>query len=163
LRMLSPSPVPLAADESLTDMKELEAFLGIPAERVNAYLRGLATPEDVLKAAPESFSPPVKVFVLKPMVLGGILRSRKFARIAAERGIRSTVTHLFDGATAFAAYAELAVSLQPPPLACGLFPHDATAAGTVDDSHFDGSCVRSTHQPGLGVNRGAILDAAIDR
>ncbi|HQI77613.1 MAG TPA: enolase C-terminal domain-like protein [Candidatus Latescibacteria bacterium] len=164
LRMLSPSPVPLAADESLTDMKELEAFLGIPAKRINEFLRGLVTPEDVLKAAPEGFSPPVKVFVLKPMVLGGILRSRRIARIAAERGIRYTVTHLFDGATAFAAYAEFAVSLQPPPLACGLFPHDATAAaGTVDDSHFDGSCVRSAHQPGLGVNRGAILDAALDR
>lgn len=161
--MLGPSPVPLAADESLTDMEELEAFLGIRAERINEYLRGLTTSEDVLKAAPEAFSPPVEVFVLKPMVLGGILRSRRIARIAAERGIRSTVTHLFDGAIAFAAYAEFAASLQPPPLACGLFPHDAIpVTGTVDGSHFDGSCVRSARLPGLGVNRGAILDAALD-
>ena len=164
LRVLSSSPVPLAADESLVDPGELEAFAGIRAERISEYLGGLTTSEDVLKTASESFSPPVKVFVLKPMVLGGILRSRRIARIAAGRGIRCTVTHLFDGAVAFAAYAEFAVSLQPPPLACGLYPHDATtAARSGNEKHFDGCCVRSARQPGLGLNRGAILDAALDR
>ena len=60
--------------------------------------------------------------VLKPAILGGILRSHALAQKARGRGIGVVVTHIFDGDVAHAATCALALSLESP-LACGLDRH----------------------------------------
>lgn len=65
-----------------------------------------------------------RAIVLKPAILGGILRSRDLAERARARGKSVVVTHLFDGDVAHAASCALALSLASP-LACGLDRHDA--------------------------------------
>lgn len=101
LRALTASPVPLAADESLQIEGELDRL---------------------------SKSPACRRAVIKPMALGGLTASRRLARRAAAAGWSVVVTHLFDGPLGLAAAAELALALDPPPLACGLVPHGALAA-----------------------------------
>jgi o-succinylbenzoate synthase len=100
LRM--PSPVSIAADESL-QAPEAEGEL---AERA---ARGA-----------------LSAIVLKPMVLGGLVRCLRLARLADRHGLGTIVTHLFDGPIGLAAAAELALAL-PATWACGLAPHAALA------------------------------------
>jgi o-succinylbenzoate synthase len=104
LHLLGPSAVPWAADESLAHPELVEALLGAPEET------GCAA------------------FVLKPAVLGGLLRARALAERAQARGIDVVVTHLFDGPIAMAAAAELALSLPRAPLPSGLDLHEGLAA-----------------------------------
>lgn len=125
LEQLSDSPVPLAADESL---------------QVDGA-------EKALFAAGNC-----SVFVLKPMVLGGLCRCLEIARRAARAGIASVVTHTFDGVIARAAAAHLASVLPGRRLACGLADHPALAAWPV----VDWPCVRNgfippPRGPGLGI------------
>lgn len=63
------------------------------------------------------------VVVLKPTVLGGLLRCRALAAEASEAGLEVVVSHALEGPVALAAAAELALSLDPAPRACGLAPH----------------------------------------
>jgi len=93
---LRDAPVPLAADETL------------------ALEGGLAR----LQAEGGA-----QVVVLKPTLLGGLLRCRAFAAEAQGSGMQVVVSHALEGPVALAAAAELALSLQPAPLACGLAPH----------------------------------------
>jgi o-succinylbenzoate synthase len=95
------APVPLAADETL------------------ALEDGL----DRLRAEGGA-----QVAVLKPTVLGGLLRCRTLAADARAAGMQVVVSHALEGPVALAAAAELALSLEPPPLACGLAPHAGLAA-----------------------------------
>src|SRR5262249_54452454 len=97
---LRDSPIPLAADESLQVPGAAERLL-------------------------ESRS--CAVFVLKPMVLGGLRRCFELGARAQARGIDCVVTHLYDGPVARAACAELALALPHPPLACGLAAHAGLA------------------------------------
>ena len=60
--------------------------------------------------------------VLKPAILGGILRSRVLAEKARARKVGVVVTHVFDGDVAHAAACALALALDSP-LACGLDRH----------------------------------------
>lgn len=69
------------------------------------------------------------VFVLKPMVLGGIMRCLRLAETAFEDGIRVVVSHTFGGPVAHAAACELALALAAADpsgdaLAAGLAGHD---------------------------------------
>lgn len=98
---LTGSPVPLAADETVRLPRAVERLAASGACRA---------------------------VVLKPMVLGGLLRCLDLARRARDAGMGVIVTHLFDGPVALAAACELALALDPPPLACGLAPHPALAA-----------------------------------
>jgi len=98
-----PSPVPVAADESL-QAPEAEAELD---ERV---ARGAC-----------------QALVLKPMALGGFARCLRLARLARRHGLGVIVTHMFDGPIGLAAAAELALAL-PAPWACGLTPHAGLSA-----------------------------------
>jgi o-succinylbenzoate synthase len=130
LHRLGACAVPWAADESLADPALVDRLLSAP---------GCAA------------------FVLKPAVLGGLLRARELAVRAQARGIEVVVTHFFDGPYALAAAAELAVSLPRAPLACGLAPHEHLAAfsanlgGMEIPQVADPGFVRSSGGPGLGV------------
>lgn len=130
LHLLGVCAVPWAADESLVHPELIERLLGS---------RGCAA------------------FVLKPPVLGGLLRARELALRAQERGIGVVVTHFFDGPCALAAACELALSLPEPPLACGLAPHGELDAwrgscGGIDVPQLhEPGVIRSSGRPGLGV------------
>lgn len=130
LHRLGPCAVPWAADESLA-IPELVAPL--------LSARGCAA------------------FVLKPAILGGLIRTRALAVRALDRGLDVVVTHLFDGPRAMAAAAELAVSLPRPPLACGLDRHEALEAWIADAGGIaipqlaEPGWIHSSGGPGLGV------------
>jgi L-alanine-DL-glutamate epimerase-like enolase superfamily enzyme len=96
---VAPSPVPLAMDESLL----LEGW-----------------DERIRKAA--SLHTHVAV-VLKPMVLGGFLRSLAIANAAAAAGLGVIVTHVFDGSIGSTAAACLALAVRGRVLPCGLDAH----------------------------------------
>lgn len=110
LHLLGATAVPWAADESLARPELVRALLDASGS--------LASPQENRCAA----------FVLKPAVLGGLLRAHELATLAQARGIDVVVTHLFDGPIAMAAAAELALSLPRPPLASGLDLHEGLAA-----------------------------------
>lgn len=94
-RLRGTVPCPIAADEALAD----------PA-RHEALLSGASRSCDV--------------FVLKPMVLGGILPALDLARRAAAVGIGSYVTSSLDGVIARAAASHLAAALPESTYASGL-------------------------------------------
>ncbi len=96
---VAPSPVPLAMDESLL----LEGW--------DARIR---------KAA--ALHTHVAV-VLKPMVLGGFLRSLAIAEAAAAAGLGVLVTHVFDGSIGSTAAACLALAVRGRVFPCGLDAH----------------------------------------
>ena len=130
LHRLGECAVPWAADESLVIPDLLEPLLSA---------RGCAA------------------FVLKPALLGGLVRARALALRALSRGLDVVVTHLFDGPYSMAAAAELAVSLPRPSLACGLDRHDALEAWIADVGGLDipqlaePGWIRSSGGPGLRV------------
>lgn len=96
LETVDSSPVRLAADESLAEPGR--------AEKLAA-------------------SGGCSVFVLKPMLLGGLARCLELSRLARAHGLEVVISHGFDGPVAFAAAAELALALSPAPLASGLARH----------------------------------------
>ncbi|NUN13711.1 MAG: hypothetical protein HUU55_08740 [Myxococcales bacterium] len=96
LRGFGPTEVPWAADESLRIVGEAERLLDL----------GVCS-----------------TFVLKPLMLGSLLRAHQIARQATARGVSVVLTHCFDGPTALAFYAELALALAPDISACGIAPH----------------------------------------
>lgn len=120
---MAASPVPLAADESLAEPGAWPALASV-----------------------------CRVVVLKPTLLGGLCACLRLARDAAERGLRVTVTHTFDGPVALAAAAELAAALPIEPLACGLDRHAALAAWPAVTIPQIGACsLGSSGRPGLGL------------
>jgi o-succinylbenzoate synthase len=88
---------PLAADEALVSPANLSALL---------------------KSA--SGTPAVRILVLKPMVLGGLLPSLRIAREAATVGVEAFVTSSLDGVVSRAGAAHLAAALPSGRLASGL-------------------------------------------
>ncbi|APR78391.1 O-succinylbenzoate synthase [Minicystis rosea] len=131
LHRLGACAVPWAADESLVDPQMVDRL---------ASSRGCAA------------------FVIKPAVLGGLVRARALAVRAQEAGIDVVVTHFFDGPFALAAAAELALSLPRAPLACGLAAHgdlavfSASFGGVAIPQLAERFAVRSSGGPGLGVH-----------
>jgi o-succinylbenzoate synthase len=93
-RLQSSAPCPLAADESLAHPEALRTLL-------------------------ES-TPTVRILVLKPMVLGGLLPTLALAREAARRGLEAYVTSSLDGVIARAGAAHLAAALPSGRYASGL-------------------------------------------
>ncbi len=124
---LRDAPVPLAADETMA----LEGGL--------ARLRAEGG---------------AQVVVLKPTVLGGLLRCRTLAAEAHGSGMQVVVSHALEGPLALAAAAELALSLDPAPLACGLALHgglDAWPDAAV--KQVAGNAIVPAPVRGLGVPR----------
>ncbi|HEX5749219.1 MAG TPA: o-succinylbenzoate synthase [Archangium sp.] len=93
-RLSEHTPCPLAADESLCLPEATRHILNHPST--------------------------VKILVLKPMVLGGLLPTLKLAREAASRGMGSYVTSSLDGVIARAGAAHLAAALPSGRYASGL-------------------------------------------
>jgi o-succinylbenzoate synthase len=94
-RLQRRAPCPLAVDESLASPELLATLLG-------------------------GDPPVVGVFVLKPMVLGGLLPALALARQGAAIGVESYVTCSMDGVVARAGAAHLAAALSSVKYASGL-------------------------------------------
>ena len=146
LLRLVDSPVPLAADESLSIDDERNALL---------------------------HTPQVPVWVIKP-ALFGLRAARRLAVRAQQQGIDVVITHLFDGPVANAAAAELARSLPRNPRACGLARHAVmaawpdlplqVAASTGTAPAMAGPAVLVPHGgPGLGIADRAAFVAELAR
>ncbi len=137
LPALAPLPVPVALDESLAQAFASEEF------QAAARVTGL----DALLAGGL-----VTVLVLKPMLLGGLIRVMALAARAREHGADIVISHLFDGPVALAACAHLAVALATP-RACGLDRHTGLQAWPEIDIPFVGqACIAVPHQAGLGIS-----------
>jgi L-alanine-DL-glutamate epimerase-like enolase superfamily enzyme len=93
-RLQEHAPCALAADESLCLPESLHFLLQSPRS--------------------------VKLLVLKPMVLGGLLPTLELARRAAKRGMEAYVTSSLDGVIARAGAAHLAAALPSGRYASGL-------------------------------------------
>jgi o-succinylbenzoate synthase len=126
LTRLGAVAVPLAADESLVDPREADAALASDA---------------------------VAVCVIKPALLGGLVRSLELASRAQATGRAAVVTHSFDGAVGFAAACELALALPAAPLACGLDPAGVLAPAEAARLPQLGEAfaVRGCDEPGLAL------------
>ena len=127
-------PVPLAADESL--------------------LRpgGVALVEEAVRGGR------CAAVVLKPMLLGGLLRCLALAERVRSLGATVVVTHSFDGPVAMAAAAGLALALGSPQEAAGLWPHAGLAGFGVDPHRasaalpfLDGGWLIPGDRSGLGL------------
>ncbi|MFN7965440.1 MAG: enolase C-terminal domain-like protein [Acidobacteriota bacterium] len=94
-RIPSPLPLPIAADEELRDADGIEQALRHPS---------------------------IRVLVIKPAMLGGLIPALALASRAREVGKQVVITHMLEAEVAFAAACELALALDPAPLACGLVP-----------------------------------------
>jgi L-alanine-DL-glutamate epimerase-like enolase superfamily enzyme len=66
--------------------------------------------------------------VLKPMALGGFGPCLALAKRAHAAGLKSCVSHLFDGPVALASAAALALVVHGPGVAAGLAPHAGLGA-----------------------------------
>jgi o-succinylbenzoate synthase len=123
-RLRRGSPVPLAADESASRVDAARALLAAAA---------------------------VDVLVVKPLVLGGLLRARAVAEAAAEAGVGVVVTGALDGSVATWAGLHLAASLPEPRRPAGL----ATAHWLGDDAFppppIEKGRVELPPRPGLGL------------
>jgi L-alanine-DL-glutamate epimerase-like enolase superfamily enzyme len=69
---------------------------------------------------PANGRPVVRILVLKPMVLGGLLPTLRIARQAADVGMEAFVTSSLDGVVSRAGAAHLAAALPSGRLASGL-------------------------------------------
>lgn len=134
LLCLPSSPVPLALDESLgrADAAELIASLAS---------RGL-----------------LGALVLKPMAIGGILRSAELAALARTLGLEPIVSHLLDGPIAHAAASQLALATSSITLAAGLDRHSGlTAWPDLEAPHLSAHQIVSEPGPAglLGIEDAA--------
>lgn len=128
---LAPLPVPVALDESLTPRAGAPEPPGV---------------DELLTAGP------VSVLVLKPMLLGGLVRALDWAGRGRARDIDPVVSHLFDGPVALAACAHLAVALAAP-RACGLDRHAGLDAWPELDIPYLGPArIDVPAQAGLGIS-----------
>lgn len=127
LGRLGRAALPWAADESLVDPLEAEMLI---TERVCA------------------------VYVIKPALVGGLVRAVELAARAQATGRDVVMTHAFDGPVGFAAACGLALGLHRAPLACGLDPEgvlSAVDAERVPQLRTPG-WVMGVDAPGLGVD-----------
>jgi o-succinylbenzoate synthase len=96
-RLQRRAPFPLAADEAIAHPEAIPVLLGMGG--------GI---------------PAARAFVLKPMVLGGLLPALMLAREAARAGLEAFVTSSLDGVVSRAGAAHLAAALPSGRLASGL-------------------------------------------
>jgi o-succinylbenzoate synthase len=126
--------LPLAADEAITVPGAIPVLLGSAGEL-----------------------PAARVFVLKPMVLGGLLPALKLARQAARQGLEAFVTSSLDGVVSRAGAAHLAAALPSERLAAGLGVGSLFKINEADPAEQAfrpvGGCIRLPDASGLGLPR----------
>lgn len=88
-----------------------------------------------------------RVFVLKPMSLGGFSRCIALWEHAQRSGIRCSLSHSFGGVVELAGAQQLAAVCQAPELAAGLADH-AGLGGHIQSNQLQDVLTR----PGLGLN-----------
>lgn len=89
----------------------------------------LALDEPLMRLTPsEAVLTPARVFVLKPMALGGWARCLRYAVEARRAGRSVSLSHFFDGPVALEASISLAFAMQSPEFAPGLGQHQALSA-----------------------------------
>ena len=125
---------PLAADEAITVPGAISELLGTAG--------GM---------------PAARIFVLKPMVLGGLLPALRLAREAARQGLESFVTSSLDGVVSRAGAAHVAASLPSGKLAAGLGVGSLFKINEADPAEqafrpVEGR-IRLPDAPGLGLPR----------
>lgn len=123
---------PLAADEALTVPGAIPLLLGGTGDM-----------------------PAARIFVLKPMVLGGLLPALKLARQAALHGLESFVTSSLDGVVSRAGAAHLAAALPSGRLAAGLGVGSLFKINEADPAEQAfrpvAGLIRLPDAPGLGL------------
>jgi L-Ala-D/L-Glu epimerase len=130
-RLQRRAPFPLAADEAIAQPEAIPVLLGT--------VGGI---------------PAARAFVLKPMVLGGLLPALMFARQAARVGLEAFVTSSLDGVISRAGAAHLAAALPSGRLASGLgvgrlFVNEEPATHGFQPV---GGRIRLPEAPGLGLS-----------
>jgi L-alanine-DL-glutamate epimerase-like enolase superfamily enzyme len=99
--------------------------------------------------------PAARAFVLKPMVLGGLLPALMFARQAARQGLEAFVTSSLDGVVSRAGAAHLAAALPSGRLAAGLGVGSLFKLDEADPAEQAfrpvGGRIRLPDAPGLGL------------
>jgi o-succinylbenzoate synthase len=145
------------AEELLHALKTLHPeFVEEPCRSIAS----LASPASVPLALDESLrsdrldsSPGVSVWVLKPMVLGGVTTTLDWVRRAKETGCQVVLSHLFDGPVAHAMYAVLATGVASP-LDPGLGLHPGLEAFLPDwpSPRLRNGWIHPSSAPGLGLN-----------
>jgi o-succinylbenzoate synthase len=93
----------------------------------------------------------VVAVVLKPSVLGGILRSLALSLQAHALGCAFVLSHCFEGPIAFAALCELGLALGPARFSHGLGPHVALEAWHQKPRSLGRGELVPHDQPGLGL------------
>lgn len=117
--------VPIAADESLTDLKAARRLI-----EANA----------------------VSVFIIKPMVLGGLSAARAVAALARKHDIEVIVTSLIESAVGRTGAIHLAASLGPSHHAHGIATSGALQRDVAEGPGMERGAVRVPTAPGLGVS-----------
>lgn len=133
-RVRRASPVPIAADESVTDLEAAERLLAAGA---------------------------ADVLVVKPSRVGGPLAAALLARAAAAHGVATVVSTMFESGVGLAAASQVAIGLSGPSRAHGLATADLLVSDLLVDGPrvVDG---RLAIPAGFGL--GVALDpAAVER
>lgn len=133
-RVRRASPVPIAADESVTDLEAAERLLAAGA---------------------------ADVLVVKPSRVGGPLAAALLARAAAAHGVATVVSTMFESGVGLAVASHVAAALSGPARAHGLATADLLVADLlVDGPRVVGGRLAIPAGFGLGV----VLDpAAVER
>jgi o-succinylbenzoate synthase len=118
------SRVPIAADEAAKDFDAVSALIDAEA---------------------------VDTLILKPQRLGGPDKLLAIARMAAERGIASTVTNSLESAVGLATALHIAACLPQPAPDCGLGTARYFARDVADPPPVEAGRMTVPEAPGLGV------------
>ncbi len=98
-------------------------------------------------------------FVLKPMTLGGILRSRDLALLAEQNEIKAVFSSSMDSGIAAAAYFHLAASLPNNHFAHGISTNRLLESDTIADHHVQrGVIVFDPISNGMGFQMKSSID-----
>lgn len=147
--------VPIAVKDDVHDQRVLSMLLDVEFPGREDLLfpgpvqgNSLRSPRKPGKPYPE-----IHAVVLRPGVLGGLLRTRRIAAEAQQLGYKVIIHHIGDGVIARAAYAELASSLDQPALGCAIDPTDLEVYELPEaPPQFTPNDFTSAGLPGLGLS-----------
>lgn len=88
----------------------------------NRIIAPIALDESLAKLDPDKFTPPdyVKAFVLKPMVLGGIIATLKWVNLAKKHRIKAVISSCFESKSGLDQLYKLAQAVHQDGVAAGL-------------------------------------------